>query len=146
MATAEEKAAADDRFAEALKASGARDPRDYYRDRLRELRERDAAAYREAVRYYEDRLIPTVARNDTDPLREWLEYGCFLARSFAAGRAVQVDATGLAEAYRPPVPGDALVLHIPESSRERPSVVGLPLEMSPAQRATYDLLVAGRRG
>jgi len=146
MTTAEQKRAAEQRFTEALQGSGARDPRDFYRDRLKELRERDPEAYGEAVRYYEDRLIPAVAQTESDPLREWLEYGCFLARSFAPGRAVQIDPTGLAEEYRPPVPGDALVLHIPDSTRERPSVVGLPPEMTPAQRATYDLLVAGRRG
>jgi hypothetical protein len=146
MANTELRKAADERFREALERTGARDPRDFYRERLRELRDSEAAAYRQAPVYYEDRLIPAVASSGSDPIAEWLEYGCLLARLASPGRTVQVEPTGLATDYERPVAGEAMVLHIPDSARERPTVVGLPPEMSPAQRATYDLLVARRRG
>lgn len=145
VSTTELRDAADRRFEEALARAGARDPRDFYRQRLRDLRERDAAAYRRAVEYFETRLIPAVADAGSDPLREWLEYGRFLANLVAPGSTVQVDPTGRASDYSPPVPPDHLVLHLPTATREPALVVGLPTQLSVAQRATFDLLVSGRR-
>jgi hypothetical protein len=139
------RARADLRFLGALERTGARDPRDFYRQRLRDLRERDADAYRRAVTYYETRLLPAVAEERSDPLVEWLEYGRMLAQLAAPGRAVAIDATGRATEYAPPVAPDHLVLHLPTAAREPVLTVGLPARLSPAQRATYDLLVAGRR-
>jgi len=145
LSNTELRTRADNRFQEALDRTGARDPRDFYRQRLRELRERDADAYERAIRYFEDRLIPAVADQASDPLTEWLEYGRFLAGLVAPGRTVQVDAGGRARDFEAPVGSDRLVLHIPSSTRDAVMVVGLPPQLSPAQRATYDLLVAGRR-
>lgn len=132
---------ADQRLQAALERTGARNPRDFYRDRLRELKDRDAAAYRRGVDYYESRLIPAVASDECDPLEEWLEYGRFLATLFHEGETVQIDPTGRAEPYERPLPADRLVLHLPTSARERAIPVGLPPQLSPAQRAAYDLLV-----
>jgi hypothetical protein len=146
MATQDVRERADRRFEEALKATGARDPRDFYRTRLKELRERSPDAFRRALAYFEERLTPAVAAEGSDPVAEWLEYGRFLATLFAQGRTVQVDAAGRAAAYAPPVPLDHLVLHLPDAAAERALVVGLPPELSPAQRATYDLLVSGSQG
>lgn len=137
---------ADARFEAALEQTGARDPREFYRQRMRELRERDPAAYRRAVEYFEQTLIPAVAAEGSDPLAEWLEYGCMIARLHTPGTTVQIDATGLAHDYAPPSPPDHLVLHLPTSARDAPLVVGLPGRLSPAQRASYDLLVGGSRG
>jgi hypothetical protein len=145
VSTKELRDAADRRFEETLARTGARDPRDFYRQRLRELRDRDAAAYRRAVDYFEGRLIPAVADAGSDPLREWLEYGRFLVGLVAEGTTVQVDPSGRAHEYAPPVPPDHLVLHLPTASREPALVVGLPPQLSTAQRATFDLLVSGRR-
>lgn len=142
----EQRERADRRFEAAIAASGARDPREFYRDRLRALREADASAFREAVHYYESELIPAVAAEDSDPLGEWLEYGRVLAALSAAGETIQVDPSGRAAPYTRPVPGDHLVLHVPTSSRESALPVGLPPELSPAQRATYALLVERRTG
>lgn len=142
----ETKERADQRFEAALEKTGARDPRDFYRERLKELRGRDAAAFRRAVDYYETHLIPAVAQEDTDPLAEWLEYGRVLAELSAPGRTLQIDTTGRAHDYAPPVPLDHLVLHLPTAAREPALVVGLPSELSTAQRATYDLLVTGLQG
>lgn len=137
---------ADQRFAAALSESGARDPRDFYRDRLRDLRARDEAAFARALDYYENRLLPAVAAEGSDPVAEWLEYGRVLAGLVSEGDTVQVDPTGLSAPYAPPVPHDHLVLHLPHAAREPALLVGLPSQLSPAQRATYDLLVRGSLG
>lgn len=132
---------ADRRFAQALARTGARDPRDFYRQRLRALRDRDEDAFRIALDYYENRLVPAVADGASDPVAEWLEYGRLLAQLTADGQTVQVDATGRAAPYAPPVPVDHMVLHLPTASREPALPVGLPPQLSPAQRATFELLV-----
>lgn len=137
---------ADARFEQALQATGARDPREFYRTRLRELREQDAAAFKRALEYFEGTLTPEVAREGSDPVAAWLEYGRFLATLVAPGRTVQVDTSGLAHEYTPPVPLDHLVLHLPEKTAVPVQVVGIPVQLSPAQRATYDLLVRGSQG
>jgi hypothetical protein len=140
------RSTAEARLEQALERTGARDPREFYRERLRELRERDRDAYLRGADYYEQRLIPAVAAEGNDPLREWLEYGRFLAELAAAGETVQIDASGRARPYDQPVPLDALVLHLPASTREPALAVGIPPRLSPAQRATYDLLVLRKTG
>ncbi|HEX2090921.1 MAG TPA: hypothetical protein VHG28_00910 [Longimicrobiaceae bacterium] len=143
MAANDLREQADRRFEQALKERGARDPREFYRGRLRELRERGPAVFQRAVAYFEERLIPAVAAEGSDPLAEWLEYGRVLAELAAPGTTVQIDPTGRSRPYAPPVPLDHLVLHLPASPGDRALVVGIPTELSPAQRATYDLLVRG---
>jgi hypothetical protein len=141
MADADLRARADERFARALADAGARDPRDFYRKQLVALKARDREAYQRALAYFEERLIPAVARDDSDAMAEWLEYGRVLATLATPGRTVQIDADGRASDYARPVPVDALVLHLPERTAEPAVVVGIPTTLSPAQRATYDLLV-----
>jgi hypothetical protein len=136
-------AAADKALEAALAEAGARDPREFYRERLRELKRADAGAYETAVAYYRDTLIPRVAGGDCDPLDEWTEYGRRLASALAPGRTVSVDDTGLAREYEGPA-RDHLVLHIPDG-KGRALLVGLPTKLSPAQRATYDVLVEGKQ-
>jgi hypothetical protein len=77
-------------------------------------------------------------------VQEWLEYGRFLAGLTTAGDTVQIDATGKATPYSKPVAEDALVLHLPSARSAAALPVGLPPKLSPAQRATYDLLVTRR--
>lgn len=125
----------------ALEQSGARDPREFYRDRLKELREANPDGYQEAVAYYRDTLIPVVAREEQPALDAWTEYGRRLAVALAAGRTVSIDESGLSRPYDGPVP-DRLVLHIPDGKGGRALLVGLPAKLSPAQRATYDVLVS----
>jgi hypothetical protein len=134
---------ADRRLEEALTATGARDPREFYRERLRELKQSDHDAYEQAVGYYRDTLVPAVAGGE-DPLPAWTEYGRRLAALAAPGRTVMVDRAGTAAPYAQPAPDDRLVLHLPEVARTRAVVVGIPPELSRAQRATFDLLVGGR--
>lgn len=138
-------AEADRRLDEALEHAGARDPREFYRDRLRELKSSNPEGYGEAVAYYRDTLIPGVGSGSAEPLAAWTEYGRRLAEAVAPGRTVCVDATGRARPYEAPPPADGLVLHLPDAKGARALLVGLPGELTPAQRATYDVLVSGKQ-
>jgi len=140
-----ERERADAHLEKALEETGARDPRQFYRDRLRELRERDKGAYEKGVRYFEETLVPAVASGRVEPLGAWTEYGRHLAELTAPGRTVAVDPTGRSRPYEPPPTPDGLVLHLPHAGGGWALVVGLPPRLSEAQRATYDWLVAGRQ-
>jgi hypothetical protein len=131
-------------FEEALAARGARDPRDYYRERLKALKEQDRDAYDRAVAHYKEALIPSIADGGVDPLAAWTEYGHRLAELSTPGRTVALDATGRAHAYEAPADPAHLVLHLPDSPRGPTLLVGLPTELSAAQRAAYLWLVQGR--
>ena len=139
------QAEADRRLEGALAATGARDPREFYRERLRDLKQADKSAYDEAVGYYRGTLVPSVA-GGAEPLGAWTEYGRRLAALAAPGRTVMVDRSGVSQPYAEPAPPDRLVLHLPvgRGGGKRAVVVGLPSELSRAQRASYDLLVSGK--
>lgn len=136
---------AERRLEEALDETGARDPRDFYRRQLLRLKEADAAAYERAVEAYQGTLIPSIADGDAEPLVAWTEYGRTLAQLIAPGRTVSIDPTGRSEPYASPPRSDALVLHLPSRSSDGAELVALPAELSDAQRATYDWLVANRQ-
>ncbi|MEQ1855182.1 MAG: hypothetical protein ABL963_01865 [Longimicrobiales bacterium] len=128
----------------ALAESGARDPRTFYRDRLRELKRVSPDEYQRAVTYYSDTLIPEVAERRSDPLVAWTEYGRRLAEALAPGRTVAIDSTGRARAYQATT-SDCLILHLPEDKGARALLVALPRSLSAEQRATYDILAAGKQ-
>jgi hypothetical protein len=136
-------AQADKLLEEALERAGARDPREFYRERLRDLKQANPDGYAEAIAYYTDTLIPQVASGEPDPLECWTEYGRRLAVALGAGRTIAVDVRGWATPFEAPA-GDRLVLHVPEGNGARALLVGLPPEPSEAQRATYAVLVAGK--
>ena len=136
---------ADRIFEEALDQTGAKDPREFYRTRLREMKADNPEAYREAVAYYKNDLVPSIAEAGDDPLIAWQRFGCRVAELTATGTPIEIDATGRRRPYAPPTPPDRMVLHIPQGSSSRALVVGLPPELSSAQLATYDLLVGGRQ-
>lgn len=136
--------AADKALEAALAEAGARDPREFYRERLRELKRANPSEYESAVAYYRDTLIPEVAGGGTDPLDAWTEYGRRLATALTPGRTISVDGTGLAHEYGEPK-RDRLVLHLPAENGARALLVALPSSLSTAQRATYDVLVEGRQ-
>jgi len=136
---------ADQIFEEALGQTGAKDPREFYRKRLREMKAVDREAYGEAVAYYENDLVPSIAEAGDDPLTAWQRFGCRVAELTVAGTPIEVDATGRRLPYAPPTPADRMVLHVPQGTKGRALVVGLPPELSVAQMATYDLLVGGRQ-
>jgi hypothetical protein len=138
------KKAADERLRVALEKTGARDPREEYRELLRELRENDPERYTAAVKHYETQLIPAVAEGRADPLEAWVEYGCLLARSLADGAPAIIDPTGKRLPLQGPTPADALVLHLPTSTSLAARAVRLPPVLSAAQEAAYGLLVRRR--
>jgi hypothetical protein len=135
-------ARADKALEDALAEAGARDPREFYRERLRELKESNPEGYQVAVRYYRETLLPSIV-DGAPPLDAWTEYGRTLAETATPGRTVSIDSTGLSIPYEGP-DLDRLHLHIPEG-KGRALLVGLPRELTPAQRATYDVLVAGKQ-
>ena len=139
------KEKADARFDEALAEAGARDPRDHYRDMLRELKGRDPDAYEDAVKHFQETLIPEIASGQRNPLEAWREYGRKLAGRIAEGRTVEIDDTGLSHPHDPSTHRDRLVVHLPDDTGEKAILVSLPAEVTSAQRATYDLLVAGKQ-
>ncbi len=142
--TEAEKREAERLTEEAIESSGARDPRDFYRHALRNLKGLNPDAYQRAVKHFQEIMVPAIARRETDPLRAWRGYGRLLAELTAEGQTVAVDSTGRSRAFNPDGPLDDLVLHLPDRKGERAILVGLPPTLSTAQRATYDLLVRGR--
>ena len=128
----------------ALATSGGRDPRDFYRERLRELKQVNPESYRAAVTYYREVLIPEVASGAGNPLDAWIEYGRTLAAALAPGRTVSIDETGKSHNYEG-VDSSGLILHLPQETAARALLVSLPVTMSSAQRATYDVLVKGKQ-
>lgn len=143
--TTDLQAKADARFAAALADAGARDPRDYYRARLRDLRRSNPKGYADAVAYYQSTLVPSIAEHEADPLAAWREFGLLLARLTAPGRPVAVDAGGRSRPFEPPGEAGDLVLHLPDARNARALLVGLPPKPSAAQMATHNWLVLGRR-
>ena len=137
-------AAAEKVLEAALAESGARDPRDFYRDRLRELKRVRPEDYQRAVAYYSETLIPDVAGGKREPLAAWTEYGRRLAEALAPGRTVSIDSTGRARAYES-AGADGLILHMPDDKGAKALLVALPRVLSPEQRATYDVLVSGKQ-
>jgi hypothetical protein len=136
------KERAEARLLEAFTRHAVADNRPAYRQRLRGLRDRDPAAFDRALRHYEDDVLPALAGGD-DPVAVWIAYGDWLGRLDGPGRLVEIDARGRA---RPAdaAAADGLVLFIPDDAGAQVLAVRLPAAPAPAQRATYDLLVAGR--
>jgi hypothetical protein len=130
---------AERRLTDAAAAAGLQDPRPAYRERLRQLREIHTAAFERAIAHYEQNVLPALATGE--PLAAWAEYGAFLGGLTAAGRVMRVDTSGRAEPWQPPQPPRELVLFLPDDTAGEALVIAEPLEPSPAQRATIELLV-----
>ena len=142
--TEEQREQADRLFEKALEESGSRDPRTFYRQTLRALKEANPDGYPKAVNYYGEVLVPSIASGEAEPLWAWREYGRRLAELTAPGRTVEIDETGRSRPYADDTSLDRLVLHIPEGKGARALLVGLPPHPSAAQMATYHLLVQGK--
>ncbi len=143
--TTDSQQKADTRFAEALAASGARDPRDYYRKQLKKLKRSNPEGYAEAVAYYQNKLVTSIAERDADPIQAWQSYGLLIAGLTSSGRPVAIDHTGRSRPFAPPGEVEDMILHVPDTKNARPLLVGLPPNPSSAQMATYNWLVLGRR-
>lgn len=138
------KKEADRRFTEALEKTGARDPRDFYRKALRGLKQVNPEGYEKAVEHFQEVLVPSIADGSAEPLWAWREYGKLIAEVSVPGRTMSVDASGRAHPFDSETPLDRLVLHLPDTKNGRAILVSLPPSPSQAQRATYELLVAGK--
>lgn len=129
---------AEARLTAAAAGLGLADPRPPYRERLRRLRETDPAAFERAVAHYEQNVLP--ALTTAEPLTTWLEYGKFLTGD--AVRTMAIDADGRAQPVAASVPLGGLVLLIPDEPSADVLIAATPLQPSPAQQATLDLLVS----
>ena len=145
MTSDPQRSRAEARTDEAVQQSGFHDPRDVLRRRLKLLKENQPAAFTRALEYYDNDLVPRVA-DGADPLDEWLEYGRQLGELTSPGRTVSIDASGRARPFRTLGGEQTLVLHIPNDTGVDVLPLAVPLELSPAQRATLDLLVNRARG
>ena len=125
---------------EALEARGLSDPRPPCREILKQLRDRDPDAYREAVQRYENELSPNGEAQGEAGVAAWLDYGLWLAARLDPGRAVAVGPDGRAEDANGVPPDGPLLLHLPQQRNRRALVIAVPLDPSPAQEATRELL------
>jgi len=141
---AELRVRAEARLAEAATSLALADPRPPYRERLKQLRESHPDAFSRAVEHYETRVLPALAEKDA--LTAWLDYGRFLAGLTASGRLLAIDERGAAQPAKAPLPPRPLVLFLPEDPAEPVLVALQPVQLSPAQAATLDLLVNRRLG
>lgn len=135
---------ADARLDAALQDADQQDPREHFRNALRVLKASDRDGFHEALRYFEEELIPAVA-GEADPLDAWAEYGEMLARTLGPGRTVELDSTGRARSVGDLKAARGLVLHIPDEAATPAIVLRYPRDPSPAQRASHELLVQGRQ-
>ena len=83
------KAEADRRFEEAVEAPGARDPRDFYRQALRDWKEPNPAGDARAVAHVRNVLGPGIASGDLEPNGAWRETGRLIAEETAAGTTTE---------------------------------------------------------
>lgn len=118
------------------------DPRPVYRRMLKRLSGEDRDAYRDAVRRFEEELVPAVAGGEADPVAAWTRYGMEIASALADGEARAVDETGrarpLEDASEPPV--GPLLLWLPADGGDDALVLSRPEDLSEPQRATLELL------
>lgn len=138
------KTRADARLDTALQDADRADPRPLYRPALRYLRDRKPEAFREALRYFEEDLIPAVA-GEADPLAAWLDYGRRLTEALGEGRTVELDSTGRARPVAEPADARGLVLHVPDDTGAPVLALRHPRDPSKAQQAAFELLVEGRQ-
>lgn len=135
----EEKAEA--RLAEALRDTGAVDPRAVCRELLRELKRHGQQPYDDAISAYQNSVVARIGGEEADPLQTWLVYACELAERIRPGRNVVIDGTGRATPLEPPPSSRDLILHLPGDPKSQCLVVGQPPELTRAQRATVAVLV-----
>jgi hypothetical protein len=141
---AQTRALAETRLTDAAAALRLADPRPRLRERLKQLREERADSFNRAVEHYEQAVLPRLAAEEQEPLSVWLEYARFIGQSTANGRLLAIGDDGAAAAFRPPVAPGVLFLFVPDDNAVPAFIAAQPLQPSPAQLATIDLLV-GRR-
>ena len=136
---------ADARLAEALRESGAADPRIHCRQLLASLKAADPGAYAKGVAYYQQTLVPSIAGGAAGALDAWLAYAVRLAELAVEGRTTAVDAEGRGRPFQSPGDLADLVLRFPSDARRPPLRLWTPARPSAAQTATSDWLIDRRR-
>lgn len=140
----ESKSKAEAALDRAVQQGRMRDPRPFFRPALRYLRDRAPDDFAAAIRHFEDVLVPGVAAGD-DPASGWVDYGRLLARGLGPGRMSRISPDGRATpADENGVPGDSLLLFVPDSADIPALLVHAPGTASAAQEATLELLIMGR--
>ena len=134
---------ADTILEEMLENKPVRDPRIICREQLQKLREIDRRAYQKALNYYEETLLSEITGGKENCLSSWENYACFVANLCDPGIVVEIDTDGNQLNREDPTFADRMLLHMPEVTSRRAIAVTLPLELSVAQDATYQLLVKG---
>lgn len=130
------------RLSEALRDTGAVDPRPVCREFLQELRGQGQQPYDEAISAFENSVVARIGGENADPLETWLLYACELAERIRPGRDVVIDGTGRATPLEPPPSWQDLILHLPSDVRSPCLIVGRPPELTRAQQATVAVLVS----
>ncbi len=139
------KQRAETRLEAALAAAGLQDSRPGLRARLKHLKAEDDVAFREAVRRYEEEIVPALADGPA-PLDAWLGFARMLGELCGAGRLVAVDASGRSVSFDGPYHPGSLVLYLPDDPTAPALEAALPQTLTAPQRATSDLLIHGRLG
>jgi hypothetical protein len=141
----------------ALVERGFDDARARYRAWLKHLRSERRPDFDSATSHYENAVVDALVRGP-DPVDTWIEYGRYIGELRGRGEVVAIGAEGRAQDYRDARAGagaggagmDAsrramLILFVPDEAGAPVSVLAMPASPSAAQRAAYDLLVAGRQ-
>lgn len=137
--SADIKSRAEERLLGAAAEGGFADPRPALRQRLRDLKETGGAGFQQALRHYQEQVVPELASGDA--LAAWIEYGAWLGGLSGAGRVLALDALGAAHPYQPPPAAGTVVLHVPDDTAVGVLLLIAPDAPSAAQRAALDLLV-----
>ena len=124
-----------------LAQSDFEDPRPALRELLRRLRTQDVEGFAEATQRFEQVLVPAAASKDSDPLVAWIEYARWLSDRLTHGRAVRIDATGLASPASGEPERGMLLVHLPDEQKARAMVLLAPRQLSAPQQETIRLLV-----
>jgi len=134
---------ADSILEDILQGNSVRDPRILCREQLQGLRQADLESYQKALAYYDQKLLPAITEDTENCLVYWQDYSCFIASLHSPGIPVEIDIHGIQHDCHNPTPTDRMVLHMPDVTSQRTIPITLPLQLSRAQSATYDLLVTG---
>ncbi len=102
--------------------------------------------YDEELLYFNEVLQPDLdGDGECDPCGRWTEYALRIADAISPGTAVSLDETGLRQTYDGNVADQYVVLHIPDESRGKVSMIRAPNNPTPAQQACIGVLTEGWR-
>lgn len=139
------KQRAEARLEAALATAGLEDSRPILRERLKQLKGEDPVAFAQAVKNYEEEVLPALA-DGPSPLDAWMGFARTLGERTGTGRLVAIDTAGRATPYADPYRTGDLVLHLPDDPTAPALAAAFPGAASDPQRAAFDLLIRGQLG